>query len=125
MVRNVTAHVRLCLVSQLIERAKAAGAAPLFNVGAKLFVLSPAEFALLQASPHVSQDHLRHFGLQLVEHAVVAHWTTAAEEEKGAIKDGIVALARTGIRDIAREVTFVIEKLAGIVVRPRETSHPR
>ncbi|KAI8816980.1 armadillo-type protein [Fimicolochytrium jonesii] len=57
-------------------------------------------------------DHIRHFGLTLVENAVKLKWSGMGDEERGVVRDGIVGLVRDGTMDMDVEKTFVKEKVA-------------
>ncbi|CAG8501467.1 7182_t:CDS:10 [Funneliformis mosseae] len=76
--------------------------------------LSPIYGRYLAHLENNQSDAVRHFGLQLIEHAIEFKWNdgTYNDDEKQQIKQAVIQLIEGGIHDILREQSFIKSKVA-------------
>ncbi|KAJ3224559.1 hypothetical protein HK099_008240 [Clydaea vesicula] len=70
------------------------------------------------------QDHIRHYGLSLLENSVKFNWTKFSSEEAEKIKLLIQDLLNEGIKDINEEKLFTKEKLVKVTVEVAKRMWP-
>ncbi|KAL2083565.1 hypothetical protein ACEWY4_021338 [Coilia grayii] len=79
----------------------------------------------LQLSDQTQNPVIRHFGLQILEHAIKFRWNSMSQEEKVTLKNCAMELLSKGTRPILEEESHIKDALSRIVVEMIKREWPQ
>ncbi|KAJ3187101.1 hypothetical protein HDU85_007139 [Gaertneriomyces sp. JEL0708] len=87
---------------------------------------SPLWGHYLARKDNAQPDHIRHFGLSLIENAIRYKWNDGSysDEDRARLKDVVIDLVKEGTFDILTERTYIKEKVAKLFVDVAKRTWP-